>query len=143
MDWFKIMLLVQLFYSFGITTMSYATPDAGKTYVTGFSGTTSLDNLITTTQDVQTNLERQTNIPLIEIGALVFYSGNILIDLLLNFLTATPQMLAMIVSGLQLIFSLDGQLFVIVELFAVGTVTLFYLLGIIQLLTGIRSGRIV
>jgi len=143
MDLFKVMLLVQLFYAFAITSLAYGMPAESLNFVTSFQGTTNSLDMQTVTQEVQENLQSQTNIPVIELGALVFYSGNILIDLLLNFLTAIPQMLAMLVNGLTMMFAIDTELFVLVELFAVGVVSIMYILGIIQLLTGIRSGRLI
>jgi hypothetical protein len=143
MDLFKWMMIIQLFYAFCITGVSYAMPDNAKSYVTGFSDVTESINLEDVSNQVQDSLERQTNIPLIEIGALVFYSGNILIDLVLNFAFAIPQMLGLIISGLVLLFNLDGQIVLFTQLFMSVTITALYLISIIQLVVGLRSGRIV
>ncbi len=143
MNLFKTMILMQLFYSFAITTLSYAMPDDTMNFVTSFSDITEKTSLDKVSSDVQQSLSKQTNIPVVELGALVFYSGNILIDLILNFLFAIPEMIAMLINGLLMIFSIDSNLFAFVEIFTGVAIGVFYMIGIIQLLLGLRSGRTV
>jgi len=143
MDMFKATVLVMAFYAFAITMITYAIPDEALTYVDLFSESTTSINLETITEDVQDSLEAQTNIPVVDVGALVFYSGNILIDLIANFIFAVPQMIGHVVNALTVLFNLDAQLVVITELFAGAIVTAMYVIGLIQLLTGVRSGRLV
>lgn len=133
--------MVQLFYAFAITLLVYGMPVDSIDYVTSFSDVTNTVNLNNTGQLVQESLERQTNIPVIELGALVFYSGNILIDLLLNFAFAIPEMIGMMVNGLQQLLNIDSRMFATVEMFFAVLMVAFYFLGIIQLLAGVRSGR--
>lgn len=140
---FKTIILVQLFYAFAITILSHGMPADALHYVDPFSSITDDISLKGVSSDIQGSLEKQTNVPVIELGALVFYSGNLLIDMLLNFAFAIPQMLSMLVNGFMMLFSIDSQLFVVVQLFASAVVMSMYVIGIIQLLTGIRSGRIV
>jgi len=142
-DLFKIIIIVQLFYAFSITAIAYGIPDASKTYVTGFSDITDEINLETVNEDITGSLEQQKNIPIIELGALVFYSGNILLDLLVNFITAIPQMLAMLLSGILMIFAIDSYLVALLQIFASVLISLWYLIGLMQLLTSVRSGRVV
>ena len=94
--------------------------------------------------DVQGGLDQQSNVPLVEVGALVFYSGNILIDLILNFVTAIPQMIGLLINGLAVLFGggLDVIFLGIIEGFASAAILIFYLLGLINLTTSIRSGRV-
>ena len=143
MDLFKWILIIQLFYAFCITGIAHAMPDDALSYTTAFSDVTSEINLENVSSQVEDSLERQTNIPVIELGALVFYSGNILIDLVLNFAFAIPQMIGLVIAGIVMIFNIDAQLVLFVELFSGVTITALYLISIIQLIVGIRSGRIV
>lgn len=143
MDSFKIVILIMLFYSFSITALSYAIPDDSKKYVDSFSDLANTIDLEEVSSEVQDSITQQTNIPVIELGALVFYSGNILIDLLLNFAFAIPQMIGLIINGVMLLFSIDSYIFALAELFAGVVITVYYFIGIMQLLTGIRSGRVV
>lgn len=143
MDYFKVVIIIMLFYSFGITILSYALPSDSLTYVTGFSDLGESFDLETVGGDVQSSLESQTDIPVIELGALVFYSSNIILDLLLNFAFAIPQMFGLLINGISLLFNVDSQLFVVVQLFTSVTMIVLYFVGLIQLMTGIRSGRVV
>jgi hypothetical protein len=143
MKLFTMILIVQLFYGFAVTTMAYAVPDDAKTYVTSFSEVDSNLDLETIGTDVEESLESQTNIPVIDIGALVFYSGNILIDLLLNFVLAIPSMITLLINGLMMLINADGYLVLQLQTFAGVLITVLYFIGIIQLLTNVRSGRAV
>lgn len=141
----KITLIVMAFYSFCITAVSYALPpDAlASHYTTVFSDATTDYNMEDMSSKVSEGLTRQTNIPIIEMGALVFYSGNILIDLILNFAYAIPEMVGLLINGIQLLFSIDSHIFAMVEVFFAVIFTVLYVIGIIELLVGIRSGRVV
>lgn len=139
---FKIIIVIQLFYAFSITAISYSMPEDSLNYVTSFSDITNSISLESVSSDVQGSLERQTDIPVIELGALIFYSGNMLIDLLLNFAFAIPQMLGMLVNGIMILFNVDGYLFGLVELFSSVLFGVLYIVALIQLLVGVRSGRV-
>ena len=85
MDVFKGIIIIQLFYAVAISLIAHAMPAGALDYVTGFSDAGTQIDVEGVASDVQSSLESQTDIPVIELGALVFYSGNILIDLLINF----------------------------------------------------------
>lgn len=138
---FMAMIIIQLFYSFGITAMTYATPDEALNYVTSFSELGQDLDLETTGQLIESSLESQTNIPVIELGALVFYSGNILLDLMLNFIFAIPQMIGLILNAVQGLLNIDGPMWAIVQIFFSVAFTAFYAVSLIQMLLGLRSGN--
>lgn len=142
MQLFKTILIVQLFFSFAITGIVYYIPDDAKNMVSSFSDVASDIDLDSVGNEVQDALERQTNIPVIDVGALVFYSGNILLDLLLNFAFAIPQMFGLIIYGLTRIISLPVYMVGLVELFTGVTIIALYFVSLMQLITGIRSGRV-
>jgi len=140
-NFFKGLLWVMLFYSFVITMLAYSIPEDAKKYITGFSDLNSDIDFETIGSEVEESLQRQTNIPVIEMGALVFYSGNIFLDLILNFLFAFPEILGLLVNGIMLLFSVDTYLFAVVESFSIAAVTIFYMIGLIQMILGLRSGQ--
>ena len=142
MSLFKTIIVIMVFYSFAITLLVYSMPADTLNYVTSFSDITGSINLESVGTEVQDSITRQTNIPVIDIGALVFYSGNILIDLLLNFAYAIPEMFAIILNGIMLLLNLDTDIVSTVELFTVVLITVLYFIGIIQLLMGARTGRL-
>ncbi len=143
MELFKIVILIQLFYSFAITVLVSAMPPESLNYVTGFSDITDEINLETVSSDVQSSLTSQTEIPVIDVGSLIFFSGNILLDLLLNFAFAIPQMLGLLISGLLLLINVDSTIYITVELFTGVLVVVMYFIAIIQLIAGLRTGRVV
>lgn len=138
---FKTFILVQLFFAFSITAITYALPAPAAPAVTAFSEVSDQIDLSGVGQEVQESLESQTNIPLIEVGALVFYSGNILLDLILNFIFAIPEMIGLLVHGIQILFNVDGYLFAIVQLFASVCIFVMMFIALIQMLAGLRAGR--
>lgn len=139
MGLFKTAVLVMLFYSVAINMVVYSLPSGsvrgvGDMFESDFDGETI-------TEEVQENLDRQTNIPVVDIGALVFYSGNILIDLIANFATALPQMVGFLFAGLRNLLNLDGVIVLYAQGFATAIITVMYFIAVIQLLMGVRSGR--
>lgn len=143
LDNLKVVLLMMLFYSFAITCLTYSLPAPAQVYVNTFADLDQTANLDNISSSVQDSLDRQTSLPLVDLGALVFYSGNIIIDLLLNFAFAVPQVLGLILTGFLLIFNIDTQLSNLLQVFASVTIMILYFVGLIQLLTNIRSGRVV
>lgn len=142
-EYFKAVVVVMLFYSFAITAISYAMPDDALNYVTGFSSLAEEVDFQSVTEQVQESVDRQLNIPLIELGAVVFYSGNVLVDLALNFVFAIPQMIGMLVNGIMLLFNVDSGVFALVQAFASAVLVISYMIGLMQLLTNVRTGRAV
>jgi hypothetical protein len=134
---------MMLFYSTAINILVYSMPDDTLVYASSFSDFTGDVDLNNIAEEVQGSVESQTNIPVIDIGALVFYSGNILIDLILNFAFALPEMVGLILTGLFMLINVDTGISNILQLFANVVIMVMYFIGIIELLTNVRSGRVV
>lgn len=140
-NFFKAVMMVQLFFAICITMYSYALPDDAKSYPSFYEPDVNIEDISGT---IQSSLETQTNIPAIDLGALVFYSGNILIDLLLNFVFAIPQMLTFIINAFMLFFiGADSFILFQLQLFFSAGMVIFYVISLIQLLTNVRTGRLV
>lgn len=143
MDLFKITLIVMLFFSSGITLIAYALPTESKPYISVYEGFSHNYDLTNVSNEIKSSLDSQTNIPVVEIGAMVFYSGNILLDLLLNFGFALPEMVGFVIWGFTEIFNLDGSIILIVQAFATVSMMITYFVALINMITAIRSGRVV
>ena len=141
MKLFSTILLVQLFYAMSITLLISTMPVDTEYLTDPFSDVSQRVDLNGTINQVQSGLESQTKLPLIEFGAILFYSGNILIDLLLNFAFAIPQMIGFVVYGITSIFNFPTIIVSTVQAFASGVIILLYFISLIQLLMSIRSGR--
>lgn len=137
---FKTMMTVQVFWSFVFTLLLYTLPSADQgqlALITMSNGTT---NLATISDQFESAVTNQTNIPIVEIGALLFYSGNIIIDLLLNFAFAIPEMFTMLLNLLFLILPMYGNTQHVVTLFFLALISIGYAIGILQFVTNLRSG---
>jgi hypothetical protein len=132
------MLMVSGFYSFGITILAHNLPDSAKVQIGLFSD--NQINLEDTQNEIEGGLTKQTNLPVIELAALVFYSGNLVLDLLLNFLFAIPEMITLLVNIICIVFSLDKFLITQIQLFSGVLFSIMYFIALIQLVLGLRSG---
>jgi len=148
MSYFTIVIIVQLFYSAGITGISYAMmtmPDQNALhYIDSYGDLAHTLGMETVAKKFESSISQQTNVPLIDLAALVFYSGNILLDLLLNFVTATPQMIQLLISAVMTLLSLDYHATMMVQIFTTVLITIIYFIAILQLVTNIRStGKVI
>ena len=143
MKFLVIMLVVQLFFSVGMNAFIYALPDSEKVYAVAYSEVSSEINSMNITSQVQKSITRQTNIPILDAGALVFYSGNILLDLFMNFAFAIPEMIALIFRAIMDLFAIDTYINHLMQLFTTTIVLLYYFIAAIDLIIGIRTGRTV
>lgn len=141
-DSFKVIITIMLFYSVCITLLTYAMPDESLHYVTSFSDVAQDIDLNATSQKVQESLTQQTSIPVVELGAMVFYSGNIIIDLMLNFVFAIPQMLTLLIYGIFTLINVESTIYLVIQVFASVAILVWYIISLIQLLTAVRSGRL-
>ncbi len=143
MDYLRTMLLIMFFYSVSITLITHYLPSPVQVQVSAFTNVGNGIDLNGTAAKVQSSMDRQLSLPLVEIGALVFYSGNILLDLLLNFIFAIPQMIALLISALCNLINLPAFISTTVQIFTSVIMVLLYLISLIQLITNVRSGRLV
>lgn len=138
---FIALLVVQMFYSFGATVMTHnlsafdITADITDYYVSNAMNLTGIS------EQVGEATQSQINIPLIELGALVFYSGNILLDLMLNFFFAIPSMISILTNGLFSLFAFDPILKAQLSVFVFAFIGILYIINLIAFLLSIRSGR--
>jgi hypothetical protein len=140
LNYFKGVILVQLFYAFCITLFVYSLPPDEVPFLQSYSNLSEDISMETISDDVENTLTQQTQIPVVELGALVLFSGNILIDLLVNFAFALPQMVTLLITGIMSQFmNVDGGIVLVVQTFASVTIMVLYMLGVLQLLTNIRS----
>ena len=137
----KIIIIIMAFYSFAITTLSYSLPDASLTYVTSFSELSDQFTLEDTSSKISESLESQTSLPIIELGALVFYSGNYFIDLLLNFATALPQMVGLLLTAIFGLINLPYEMAHSIQIFFTLIIGSLYTVLLIEFLLNLRGGR--
>lgn len=138
---FTFLIILQLFYSFGITILTYALMPFGLQTLTvtlqPFQNQTEDQSSIATR--IQSSTQNQINIPLVDLAFLVVYTGNIFIDLVLNFFTALPGMFNLLVDGLCLLFNVNAYYTVSIKLFIFAFLTITYFISIMAFLLSLRS----
>jgi hypothetical protein len=137
----KIIIVVQLFYAFAITALVYNLPVGTQGFFETFNPPDASLNIVAQTNEIESSVRNSLDIPVVEIGALLFYSGNIVLDLLLNFIFAIPQMIGMLINGFTVLFTLDNQLVIYLNAFTYALTVAWYMIGLLQLLNSIRSGQ--
>ena len=142
LDAFKIMMLVMVFWSFVFTIITYTIPVSDRpqlALITFQNGTTDLAAI---NQEFESAVTSQTEIPLVELGALLFYSGNIIIDLMLNFAFAIPEMFTILLNIMFLVLPISTQIKVGVFTFVSALIAIAYAIGILQFVTNLRGGQL-
>jgi hypothetical protein len=125
------------FYSVIMTLIIYAMPET--TVANSFLKFSS--TFESTASDLQDLVENERQIPVVNIGVLVFYSGNLILDFVVNFVTAIPSMLSFFVTAYTTLFSIDAYIASYIELFFIAVTTFGFWWALINTIIGIRSGR--
>jgi hypothetical protein len=132
---------VMAVFSLMITLLIYALPAEDRVYVIDLRDDSGA---YTDIRDVggefQSNIQQQKSFGVVEIGALALYSGNILIDLILNFFGAIPSMATIIMKGILIFMNLSDPIENALMTFTYAIVGIIYLISIITLLVNVRSG---
>jgi len=139
MKFFGTILIIQLFWSMSITMVTATIPSAQLPYINMFAESADSSTLSSLGNTLQTSVQNQTNIPLIDLGALIFYSGNMILDLMINFFTAVPAMFTLLLSGIFIFMPVDATLQFWLKAFAFTGVAVIYFLGVIEFIGNFRS----
>ena len=139
MDYFKAVLLTQVFYSLAITLLVYSLPVSMLPPIQSFSNLSNSIDVSNITSNVQSTLTRQTQVSVVNLGALVLFSGNIMLDLLVNFAFALPQMVTLLISGITMLVGIDPFITGQIQLFSTALIMIMYFITLLTLLTNIRS----
>jgi len=143
MELFRAVLFMQLFFAVAISLYAYSLPADALGHAEIMTDLDTPININQTSVEIQESMEQQTDIPLIDVGALIFYSGNIIIDLVLNFLFAIPQMIQLLIDIIMTLANINAGVITIVKIFAGVATTIFYMISVMTMLIGIRSGRVI
>lgn len=137
-SYFEYVIMIQLIFAFAITIVVYSLPADTLNYVGNFESDNTLD-LEDVSNDIQGGVDQQFNLPLLDIGALVFYSGNIIIDLMLRFFLAIPEMISIVMGTFFVFVGVDTFIAGQLQLLLWAVIAAFYMLGIIRFMMNIRS----
>lgn len=138
-DLFKVVIFAQLFYGLAITSVAYALPADAQQGITLFQEPTENLEMGQLSQDIQDGMQSQIGVPLIDMSALVFFSGNIVVDLILNSFFALPSMLSLALTGFFLFINIDPYLATNLKVFIVAMAAIVYVFGLMAFLINIRA----
>lgn len=132
-------LSIQIFYSISITMLVYALGgmSANSLVVGQYSGAAS--DITTIAGKIQATTQSQIRIPIIDLGALVFYSGNIILDLLLNFAFALPLMVNILVDSFLYFFAVDAYLASFLKIFIFVIASIIYFINLLMFVLNVRA----
>jgi len=136
---FTTLLLVQLFWSLGVSLLIPYMPNALDNQVVMFTNSNNVIELGTLQSSVSQGITDQQNIPLLEVGALVFYSSATILNIMINFFTAIPQMVTLLMSVIFLFIPIGYDLQIVLQTWVFGIVTVLYFIALFTFLMGTRT----
>jgi len=139
----KAILTIQLFYAFAITLIIYSVPASDVGSLEMYEEPAEEVNITSIESQVRESTQQQVNVPLVDLSSLVFFSGNVIVDLMLNFVLAVPQMFVLLVSSFTLFLPIDAVITQRVAWFIGAFVGVMYFLGIIAFLMNIRTRGVI
>lgn len=126
---FTYLLITQIFWAFCVTIFVPLIPDMQAQQVVQFTDSQGVINITTLSSTVQGAVNSQSTIPFLDIGTLIFYSTSILLNLVLNFITAIPQMILLLLVTLFQFLPVSSIIqFQVKSVFIVMVTVLYYLL---------------
>jgi len=144
MKYFATMMLAQFFISLVITSIVYSLPADVRNAADSFNNQSSRLSINDVATDLETGVQAQTNVPIIDTAALVYYSGNQIIDFLMNWAFGLPVVLNLIIDGIMMLFGLNVDLLAILKVALSALLGALYLFGLLEFILNMRgSGSIV
>ncbi len=136
-EYFKLIIIVQIFFGVSITIVAYAMPS--DNYIQLIESGQEMD-LDETGAMITGAADRQTNIPILDMGALIFYSGNIVLDMILNSVFAIPSMVTTLVSVFTIFFPIDAVLAAYIGIAIFLIIGAIYIISILAFIVNLRGG---
>lgn len=142
-DFFKMVIIIQLFFGLGVTMISHSLPD--RTYITISQEITpenveSIENISSNfTKDIENIRNPPIDLPIIDTAFVLFYTGNIVIDAFINSLFAIPSIVTILVKGFGIFVPIDPFFINMISIFVYAFVAILYIIGIIGVIINIRS----
>lgn len=137
----KAMLFMMIFYSVCVTLIAHMLPQFTDQYTGNFMSQGVNTDINDITSSVDLGVQGQTQLPLVDLGALLFYSGNLFIDLAVNFVTALPQMVVLSINIVMSIVTPDAVFSQQLKLGLQALLFVAYMFSLLGLLLNLRSGR--
>jgi len=136
---FTTLLIVQIFWSLSVSLIVPYMPNATNNQVVMFNNSNNVIELGTLQSSIDQGISDQTSIPLLETGALIFYSSATILNLMVNFFTAIPQMATLLISVLFIFIPIDYAIVIVVKTWVFAVVGILYAIALFAFITGTRT----
>lgn len=136
---FMAIVVFSLFYGFGSTILAYTIAPYGADSNTVDSYSIEGVNASDVADRTASAMQNQLNIPIIDAGALLFYTGNILIDLMMNSFFAFPSLITILINGFMIFFSFDAVIAMQIKIIFFAFASVIYFINIIGFLMQLRG----
>ncbi len=136
---FMWLLITQIFYSLSITIMVPLIPDAQQNQIVMYLSDEGIINFNSLSASVEGAVESQSSIPFLDYGSLIFYSTSIILNLLINFFTAIPQMVLMLISTLFIFLPFDYSIQTTIKMIFFIVINALYYISLLFYITNQRT----
>lgn len=136
---FVTLLIVQMFWALSVSLIVPVMPNATSNQVVMFNSSSSIVNFSTLSNSVTSGVSSQTSLPIIETGALIFYSSSAILNLMVNFFTAIPQMVTLLLTAIFMFIPVDYTIQFTIKSLGFVIVTILYYMILFSYITGTRS----
>lgn len=137
---FTSFLFLQLFYALAMTLIVPAIPSQYTLPVNMFNNPDAQIDYQNVATSLQGGITDQTNIPVLDFGSLVFYASSIILSFMINFVTAVPQMLILLLTAFFFVFPIGITIQANMITALTILLTILYWLAVIAFVTNIRTG---
>lgn len=131
------LILMQIFYGVAITLLVMVLPLSGA-QMTWFNNADGVMEFSTTSAQIQSSLESSTQIPLLDYGALIFYSSNLFFNLIINIVFGIPMLLSAFLYIFFYFIPIDYTIQKAVQLMFIPIITILYYFILLAWITGTR-----
>jgi hypothetical protein len=144
LKWIVLIITVQLFWGFSVTMLAYALPTdvvGAQSALSQYAGTAADFDQSLIAANIRENIQSQMQLSFVDIGALVYYSGNLVIDIIVNFFTAVPSMITLAINSYFMVFPIDAQLQAGVLQLIWVLASILYFVAFLSFIMQLRSGQ--
>lgn len=135
----KAIIVMMAFYSVCISMIIHILPADAKAYPLAFNPSRTPATISEIQSITNNNMQQQTNLPIVELGSLLFYSGNFILDLFLNFMFAIPEMLGFLIAIFGRLIGIDAVIVSYTNAFLLGITGAIFLVTAVQYIVTLRS----
>jgi len=136
---FTTLLIVQIFWSLSVSLIVPVMPNATSNQLVMFNNSNNVLEIDTLQSSIDQGISDQTSIPLLETGALIFYSSATILNIMVNFFTAIPQMATLLVDVVFKFITTDAGLVRLVKEWVFAVIAILYAIALFAFITGSRT----